>query len=183
MIGRGNRSTRRKPAPVPLCPPQTPHSAHMRTRATAVGSQRLTAGYGTAISHLFTLLLSCLFWKKKHESSSYLKRTAMSMRKYRYISELFLLPTQDTLLSMAVFWTCHIPKSPACSYSSCMTRKLSLNALPESSDTHICLRGSNTRRGEVDWIQGGRRILGFALSVDVVGRHASCPGDRSAATT
>jgi hypothetical protein len=24
MIGRGNRSTRRKPALVPLCPPQTP---------------------------------------------------------------------------------------------------------------------------------------------------------------
>jgi hypothetical protein len=23
MIGRGNRSTRRKPAPVPLCPPQS----------------------------------------------------------------------------------------------------------------------------------------------------------------
>jgi hypothetical protein len=39
MIGRGNRSTRRKPAPVPLCPPQTPHA----TRAAAVGSQRLTA--------------------------------------------------------------------------------------------------------------------------------------------
>jgi hypothetical protein len=43
MIGRGNRSTRRKPAPVPLCPPQTPHSARMRTRAFAVGNQRLTA--------------------------------------------------------------------------------------------------------------------------------------------
>jgi hypothetical protein len=28
-IGRGNRSTRRKPAPVPLCPPQTPHVALM----------------------------------------------------------------------------------------------------------------------------------------------------------
>jgi hypothetical protein len=27
MIGRGNRSTWRKPAPVPLCPPQTPHAA------------------------------------------------------------------------------------------------------------------------------------------------------------
>jgi hypothetical protein len=27
MIGRGNRSTRRKPDPVPLCPPQTPHAA------------------------------------------------------------------------------------------------------------------------------------------------------------
>jgi hypothetical protein len=43
MIGRGNRSTRRKPAPVPHCPPQTPHAARKRTRAAAVGSQRLTA--------------------------------------------------------------------------------------------------------------------------------------------
>jgi hypothetical protein len=43
MIGRGNRSTRRKPAPVSLCPPQTPHAARTRTRAAAVGSQRLTA--------------------------------------------------------------------------------------------------------------------------------------------
>jgi hypothetical protein len=43
MIGRGNRSTRRKPAPVPLCPPQTPHAVRTRTRAAAVGSQRLTA--------------------------------------------------------------------------------------------------------------------------------------------
>jgi hypothetical protein len=25
MIGRGKRSTRRKPTPVPLCPPQTPY--------------------------------------------------------------------------------------------------------------------------------------------------------------
>jgi hypothetical protein len=43
MIGRGNRSTRRKPPPVPLCPPQTTHAARMRTRAASVGSQRLTA--------------------------------------------------------------------------------------------------------------------------------------------
>jgi hypothetical protein len=43
MIGRGNRSTRRKPTPVPLCPPQTPHAARTRTRTAAVGSQRLTA--------------------------------------------------------------------------------------------------------------------------------------------
>jgi hypothetical protein len=43
MIGKGNRSTRRKPAPVPLCPPQTPHAARTRTRAAAVGSQCLTA--------------------------------------------------------------------------------------------------------------------------------------------
>jgi hypothetical protein len=39
-IGRGNRSTRRKPAPAPLCPPQIPLD---HTRAAAVGSQRLTA--------------------------------------------------------------------------------------------------------------------------------------------
>jgi hypothetical protein len=43
MIGRGNRSTRIKPAPVPLCPPQIPHAARTRTRAAAVGSQRLPA--------------------------------------------------------------------------------------------------------------------------------------------
>jgi hypothetical protein len=43
MIGRGNRSTRRKPIPVPLCPPQTQHAALTRSRASAVGSQRLTA--------------------------------------------------------------------------------------------------------------------------------------------
>jgi hypothetical protein len=43
MIGRGNRSTLRKPAPVPLCPPQTPQASRTRTRAAAMGSQRLTA--------------------------------------------------------------------------------------------------------------------------------------------
>jgi hypothetical protein len=43
MIGRGHRITRRKPAPVPLCPPQNPHAARTLTRAAAVGSQRLTA--------------------------------------------------------------------------------------------------------------------------------------------
>jgi hypothetical protein len=43
-IGGGNRSTQRKPAPVPLCPPQIPHHLTWdRTRAAAVGSQRLTA--------------------------------------------------------------------------------------------------------------------------------------------
>jgi hypothetical protein len=42
-IGRGNRSTRRKPARAPLCPPQIPHDqTRARTRVAAVGSQRLT---------------------------------------------------------------------------------------------------------------------------------------------
>jgi hypothetical protein len=43
-IGRGNRSTRRKPAPAPLCPPQIPlDQTGAGTRAAAVGSRRLTA--------------------------------------------------------------------------------------------------------------------------------------------
>jgi hypothetical protein len=43
-IGRGNQSTQRKPAPVPLCPPQIPHDLTWdRTWATAVGSQWLAA--------------------------------------------------------------------------------------------------------------------------------------------
>jgi hypothetical protein len=38
-IGRGNRSTQRKPAPVPLYPPQILHDlTRTRTRAAAVGS-------------------------------------------------------------------------------------------------------------------------------------------------
>jgi hypothetical protein len=49
MIGRVNRSTRRKPAPVPLCPPQTPHAARTRTRAAAVGSQRLAYHVGVGV--------------------------------------------------------------------------------------------------------------------------------------
>jgi hypothetical protein len=42
--GRGNRSTRRKPAPAPLCPPQIPlDQTRDWTRAAAVRSHRLTA--------------------------------------------------------------------------------------------------------------------------------------------
>jgi hypothetical protein len=44
MNGRETRSTRRKPTTVPLCPPQNPAcSTRKRTRAAAVGSQRLTS--------------------------------------------------------------------------------------------------------------------------------------------
>jgi hypothetical protein len=43
MICRGNRSTRRKPAPVPLCPAQTPHAAR---RGGKPATNRLS--YGTA---------------------------------------------------------------------------------------------------------------------------------------
>jgi hypothetical protein len=43
-IGSGNRSTRRKPAPAPLCTLQIPnHETRARTLDAAVVSQRLTA--------------------------------------------------------------------------------------------------------------------------------------------
>jgi hypothetical protein len=43
-IGRGIRSTRRKPAPVPLFPSQILYDVTwVRPRAAAVGSRRLTA--------------------------------------------------------------------------------------------------------------------------------------------
>jgi hypothetical protein len=43
-FGRGNRSTRRKPAPGPLCPPQNPSwRPGLEPQTAVVGSQRLTA--------------------------------------------------------------------------------------------------------------------------------------------
>jgi hypothetical protein len=49
MIGKGNRSTRRKPAPVPFCPPQTPH-AYTGTNPGHSGGKPATnrLSYGTA---------------------------------------------------------------------------------------------------------------------------------------
>jgi hypothetical protein len=56
-IGRGNRSTRRKPAPAPLYPPQIPlDQTRARTRSTAVGSQRLTAGWPARMSDKLTAI-------------------------------------------------------------------------------------------------------------------------------
>jgi hypothetical protein len=43
-IGRENRSARRKPAPLPLCPPQIQHNlTWVRTLVAAVVSRRLTS--------------------------------------------------------------------------------------------------------------------------------------------
>jgi hypothetical protein len=54
-IGRRNWSTRRKLAPVPLCPPQIPHDMILaRTRTAAVGSRRLTAWAMARPLNIFT---------------------------------------------------------------------------------------------------------------------------------
>jgi hypothetical protein len=44
IIGRGNQSTLRKPAPVLLCPTQIPHElTQAQTWAAKVGGRRITA--------------------------------------------------------------------------------------------------------------------------------------------
>jgi hypothetical protein len=43
-IGKGNQSTRRNPAPLPLCPPKILQDlTWARTRSAALGSRQLTA--------------------------------------------------------------------------------------------------------------------------------------------
>jgi hypothetical protein len=65
-IGRGTRSTRRKPATVPLCPPQILHDlTWARTQAAAVGSRRLTAW---AVARPNCALLTEVFVLTSHPS-------------------------------------------------------------------------------------------------------------------
>jgi hypothetical protein len=60
IMGRGNHSTRRKPAPVPICPPQIPHDLNRaRTPAAAVGSRRLTTWAIAASSFRIVCLELC----------------------------------------------------------------------------------------------------------------------------
>jgi hypothetical protein len=47
-IGRGNRSTRRKPAPAPLCPPQIPYDSNPNRRGGKPATNRLS--YGSAVT-------------------------------------------------------------------------------------------------------------------------------------
>jgi hypothetical protein len=53
---------------MPLCPPQTPHAARMRTRTAAVGSQRLTA-WATARPWK-ELVARVLSWKSGYEEKT-----------------------------------------------------------------------------------------------------------------
>jgi hypothetical protein len=75
MIVRGNRSTRRKPAPVPLCPPQNLHDLTGREP----GPPRWEASvyrlsYGTATSEGYNLCRSdgCYNWPHFYKTSKIL---------------------------------------------------------------------------------------------------------------
>jgi hypothetical protein len=92
MIGRGNRSTWRKPASVPLCPPQTPHAARTRTRAAAVGSQRqpleLRHGHGLC-THSKVLKIRVAMFTRTYNGRSYYP-TAKVQLKFTGESSYFL---------------------------------------------------------------------------------------------
>jgi hypothetical protein len=99
-IGRGNGSTRRKPAPAPLCPPQIPlDQTRTRTRAAAVGSQRLTAWAMARPS-----LLNCAV---RNSGPSGLRTIALTYRLPRtvtmYYQRILLRPDYNLALSDAYF--------------------------------------------------------------------------------
>jgi hypothetical protein len=65
MSGRGNRSTRRKPASVPPCTPQIPHDlTRARTRSAMVGRRLLTAWATSRPVLPFTLLSLTAGWSQ-----------------------------------------------------------------------------------------------------------------------
>jgi hypothetical protein len=70
MLGNGNRSTRRKPAQLPLCPPQIPnYLTRARTRVSTVGSRQLTAWATTRPNIKISIVLCSGKYRctKKHE--------------------------------------------------------------------------------------------------------------------
>jgi hypothetical protein len=103
MIGRGNKSTRRKPVPVPPCPPQTPHAARTRTRAAAVGSQRLNRlSYGTAYGDGYFYMYPCseLF---RLNAVLMCRRSCRRCRAFRYSTAFSIHINAEVLNSKTVF--------------------------------------------------------------------------------
>jgi hypothetical protein len=60
MIGRGNRSIRRKPTLVPLCPPQKPHMLCPDANPGRRGGKRATncLSYGTAFLMALSMMIT-----------------------------------------------------------------------------------------------------------------------------
>jgi hypothetical protein len=126
MTGRGNRSTLRKPAPAPLCPLQTPHAARTRTRAAAVGSQRLTAWATARPSAIVTTLrvgrrriLGSISGKGRVETGSrshpvYYPMNTMAVKLTIHLQQLQTLGTRGTtgLLQTQIQSSDHFLKYP-----------------------------------------------------------------------
>jgi hypothetical protein len=85
MIGRGNRSIRRKPAPVPLCPSQIPHAVRTRTRAAAVGNQRLAAWAMARPEVQLNIVLICILLpSKKSHSEKFARQNSVCISCLRH---------------------------------------------------------------------------------------------------
>jgi hypothetical protein len=65
-IGRGNRSTRRKPAPLPLCPPQIPHDlgSNPGRRDGKPATNRLSYGTASDDSNFENMFVIILFMEQ-----------------------------------------------------------------------------------------------------------------------
>jgi hypothetical protein len=97
IIGMGNRSTRRKSVPVPLCPPQIPRDlTWARTRAVAVESRRPTAwamarprDYAVTFNprSLFVLTFLIVFWVKFGEINPKAGQEGVSLLLHNCISK------------------------------------------------------------------------------------------------
>jgi hypothetical protein len=108
-IGRGNQSTRRKPAAVPLCPPQIPHDLTWdRTRAAAMGSQRLTAW---AMARQYRELVF-------HETKSVLRVQRQFWRKYGRTYQM----NYGLLVGASVLWTLIVPVKERYRHTFCERR-------------------------------------------------------------
>jgi hypothetical protein len=96
-IGRGNRSTRKKSAPEPLSPPQIPHDqTQARTRAAAVGNQRLTAW---AMARPCRFFLPSFFYF----IFTQLVRTYENRRPLLFSLNLFTLPYSESNIFVTYF--------------------------------------------------------------------------------
>jgi hypothetical protein len=72
MIGKGNRSTWRKPAPVLLCPPQTPHScpdANLGHHGGKPGTNHLKLQHGLILMLFILKVLATVYYDTDKESN------------------------------------------------------------------------------------------------------------------
>jgi hypothetical protein len=87
-IGRGNRSTRRKPTPVPLCPPKIPHDlTQSRTRAATKGSRRQQPELWH--SHYPHLIISCTLYFSYVSKISQIYRSFHLTVRSHFMREMF----------------------------------------------------------------------------------------------